>query len=39
MTTETLATAPLSVSRTNPRYFENSDGRITYLTGAHVNNN
>ena len=43
MTTETLVTAPLAVSRRNPRYFETqgADGqaRIVYLTGAHVNNN
>lgn len=43
MTTETLMTAPLVVSRRNPRYFEarggSHDGRIVYLTGAHVNNN
>ena len=43
MTTETLVTAPLVVSQRNPRYFEarggGNDGRIVYLTGAHVNNN
>jgi hypothetical protein len=43
MTTETMVTAPLVVSKRNPRYFEarggDSDGRIVYLTGAHVNNN
>jgi hypothetical protein len=43
MTTETLTTAPIVVSRRNPRYFEahggGHDGRIVYLTGAHVNNN
>jgi hypothetical protein len=43
MTTEILVTAPLAVSRRNPRYFEASggdgDGRVVYLTGAHVNNN
>ena len=43
MTTETLVTAPLAVSRRNPRYFETqgADGqaRIVYLTGSHVNNN
>jgi hypothetical protein len=43
MTTETLVTAPLVVSQRNPRYFEarggDNDGRIVYLTGAHVNNN
>lgn len=43
MTTETHVTAPLAVSRRNPRYFEarggDRDGRIVYLTGAHVNNN
>jgi hypothetical protein len=43
MTTSTLSTAPLAVSRRNPRYFESrgTDGeaRIVYLTGAHVNNN
>ena len=42
MTTETLVTAPLAVSRRNPRYFEtrgDGEARIVYLTGAHVNNN
>ena len=43
MTIETLTTAPLAVSQRNPRYFEarggGNDGRIVYLTGAHVNNN
>jgi hypothetical protein len=44
MTTETLVTAPLAISRRNPRYFETQGGadgqaRIVYLTGAHVNNN
>ena len=40
MTTETLTTAPLVVSRRNSRYFEarsgGTDGRIVYLTGAEI---
>jgi hypothetical protein len=31
-----LATGPLKVSSTNPRYFANGTGQAVYLTGAHT---
>jgi putative tricarboxylic transport membrane protein len=32
----TFASGPLRVSQRNPRYFEDAEGRIVYLTGAYV---
>jgi hypothetical protein len=29
-------TAPLQVSKTNPRYFSDQDGNLVYLTGSHT---
>jgi hypothetical protein len=31
-----VATGPLHVSSANPRYFEDGDGMIVYLTGSHT---
>ncbi len=32
------ASGPLRVSTRNPRYFEDAQGRLVYLTGAHIDN-
>ncbi len=31
-----FASGPLHVSKRNPRYFEDAEGRIVYLTGSHT---
>lgn len=33
---QAFASGPLRISKRNPRYFEDAEGRIVYLTGSHT---
>ncbi len=34
--TDRSISGPLHVSRDNPRYFADAEGRVVYLTGSHT---